>query len=62
VTQGDIGEPATLATARHAEIDDIVDQVDEVDTAAMTGDHGVDLHVEHLLDALAELPGAGHRS
>src|SRR4051794_8868462 len=60
LSQGDISEPATLATARHAEIDDVFDQVDEVNTTAMASDDGVDLLVEHLLHALAKLGGGGH--
>jgi len=58
--QGDIGEPATLTTSRHSEIHDIVDQVDEVDSAAMTCHDGVDLLVEDSAYALAKMLGRGH--
>src|SRR4051794_34162871 len=60
LSQGDIGQPATLAASRHAEIDDILDQVDEVNAAAVTRDDGVDLLVEDLLHALAKLTCSRH--
>ena len=40
MSQGDVGQPATLATSRHAEVHDVVDQIHEVDSAAVARHHG----------------------
>ena len=60
VLQGHVGQSTTLAASPHLDIDDVVLDVEDRYAAAVPRDHGVNLLVEHLLNAQTKLGRARH--